>query len=96
MLTEGTPIRVCTIYGGMSEQKQLRIIKKQKPHIIVGTPGRLSSFLELGLLDFDYLKFLVIDEADRMVEMGHFQEMDAILGKIFHPKLQETFDKSYT
>lgn len=41
------------------------------------------------------LKFLVIDEADRMIEMGHYVELDQILNKIFEPKVKETFEEDF-
>jgi superfamily II DNA/RNA helicase len=57
----------------MSKERQLRIITQKKPQIIIGTPGRLHELLGEEVLDFSKLKYLVIDEADRMVEMGHFR-----------------------
>lgn len=47
------------------------------------------------MITFSSLKYLVIDEADRMIEMGHYIELDSILHKIFNPKIQETFEKDY-
>ena len=50
-----------SIIGGMSKQKQLRIIRQRKPHIIIGTPGRIHEFLEDEVFNFEYLKYLILD-----------------------------------
>lgn len=47
------------------------------------------------VLDFSHLKYLVIDEADRMIEMGHFKEIDEILENIFEPKKKEFYDEDF-
>ena len=88
-------IKVACIIGGMSKEKQVRILQQKRPHIIIGTPGRLHDLLGEKILNFKNLKHLVIDEADRMIEMGHFKEIDEILEQIFEPKLKEVFDKDY-
>ncbi|QDZ19204.1 DEAD-box ATP-dependent RNA helicase [Chloropicon primus] len=78
------------IVGGMSQQKQERVLKNL-PHIVVGTPGRLWELIEsdTGLSNLKKLSFFVLDEADRMVEQGHFQELSYIIDRVpFSPKLQ--------
>jgi ATP-dependent RNA helicase DDX24/MAK5 len=80
-------IKVCAIVGGMSIQKQLRLLS-YKPTIIVATPGRLwelmsdhnNDYLNKGLPLIDVL---VLDEADRMIADGHFKEMRDILAHIY-------------
>lgn len=62
---------------------------------MIGTPGRIQEMLDDGDLNFDFIKYLVIDEADRMIEMGHFREIDQILERIFLPKKPEFFDKDF-
>lgn len=77
-----TAIRVVPIVGGMSLQKQERLLK-QRPDVIVGTPGRLWELMSAGeqhLTALNYLSFFVLDEADRMIEKGHFEELQSILG----------------
>ena len=59
------------------------------------TPGRLHELLGEEALNFNHLKYLVVDEADRMIEMGHFKEIDEILENIFQPKTKEFFDKDF-
>ncbi|CAM0136998.1 ATP-dependent RNA helicase [Umbelopsis sp. WA50703] len=77
-------IRTIAIVGGMSVQKQKRQLG-QKPNIVVATPGRLWELFsedDVHLESLKHLKFLVLDEADRMIEGGHFQELDEILKAI--------------
>ncbi|KAI3626233.1 hypothetical protein CBS9595_001594 [Malassezia furfur] len=74
---------VATVCGGMSVQKQQRLLEQRGgAHIVVATPGRLWDVLKQDdafARRVRQARFLVIDEADRMVETGHFAEMDAIL-----------------
>eukprot|EP00668_Euglena_longa_P011682 GGOE01014095.1.p1 GENE.GGOE01014095.1~~GGOE01014095.1.p1 ORF type:complete len:799 (+),score=261.25 GGOE01014095.1:48-2444(+) len=83
-----TPIKVVPIVGGMSEQKQTRLLVKGRPHIVVATPGRLNKLLTEDNIPFVHqslslqLKFLVIDEGDRMLEMHHFDDLDGILKQL--------------
>ncbi|KAG2143014.1 ATP-dependent RNA helicase [Suillus clintonianus] len=74
-------VSIAAIVGGMSAQKQRRILDRGVD-VLVATPGRLWDILgeDEGLArQIAQLKFLVLDEADRMVEAGHFAEMDNIL-----------------
>lgn len=79
-----TIIRVVPIVGGMAPHKQERLLK-QRPHIIVGTPGRLWELMAGGerhLVELQSLSFFVLDEADRMIEKGHFRELHSIIGML--------------
>jgi len=76
---------VVNITGGLSVQKQIRILEK-KPSVIVGTPGRLWEVFnspegkDLELADsMKRIQFLVLDEADRLLQDGHFKEIEQIL-----------------
>ncbi|KFK39015.1 hypothetical protein AALP_AA3G189400 [Arabis alpina] len=74
-------VRVVPIVGGMSSAKQERLLKG-KPEIVVGTPGRLWELMSAGekhLIELHSLSFFVLDEADRMVESGHFRELQSII-----------------
>jgi ATP-dependent RNA helicase DDX24/MAK5 len=74
-------VSIAAIVGGMSAQKQRRILDRGVD-VLVATPGRLWDILEEDealARQISQLKFLVLDEADRMVEAGHFAEMDNIL-----------------
>ncbi|MDD2635089.1 MAG: DEAD/DEAH box helicase [Bacteroidales bacterium] len=71
-------IRVTAVYGGASIDNQIRDLKKGS-HIIVGTPGRVLDLLQRRILKINQIKFLVLDEADEMLNMGFKEDMDAIL-----------------
>ncbi|MDD4149499.1 MAG: DEAD/DEAH box helicase [Bacteroidales bacterium] len=71
-------IRVTAVYGGASIDNQIRDLKKGS-HIIVGTPGRVLDLLKRRILKIDQIKFLVLDEADEMLNMGFKEDMDSIL-----------------
>lgn len=76
-----TKIQVVAVVGGMAPQKQSRLLKRC-PEIVVATPGRLWELLQLGdrhLAKVSGIRMLVIDEADRMVEKGHFEELSQLL-----------------
>lgn len=81
-------ILVGTLVGGLSKEKQRRIINKV-PHIFIATPGRLWDFIQNEenkvIQRLNHILYLVIDEADRMVELGHFNDLDNIIVKITTP-----------
>ncbi|KAK6254651.1 hypothetical protein SCA6_015956 [Theobroma cacao] len=80
-VSKGINVRVVPIVGGMSAEKQERLLKT-RPEIIVGTPGRLWELISEGekhLVELHSLSFFVLDEADRMVEAGHFRELQSII-----------------
>ncbi|XP_074042289.1 ATP-dependent RNA helicase DDX24 [Leptinotarsa decemlineata] len=77
-------IKVALVVGGMAAVKQERILSKG-PEIVVATPGRLWELIQQGnphLSQIDNIRFLAIDETDRMLEKGHFQELHDILERI--------------
>lgn len=69
--------RVLVICGGASEHQQISSLE-HGAHIVVGTPGRLLKFIKKGDINLDNLEVLVLDEADRMLDMGFRDEMEAI------------------
>ena len=71
-------IRITTIYGGQSYDKQLKDLKS-KPHIVIGTPGRIIDHMNRGTVDFSNLKMLVLDEADEMLKMGFIDDIEYVL-----------------
>lgn len=71
-------IKVLTLCGGVPVGPQIGSLE-HGAHIIVGTPGRVLDHLQQGRLDFSELTTLVLDEADRMLEMGFTQAMDSII-----------------
>jgi ATP-dependent RNA helicase DeaD len=74
----GRGVKVETIYGGDSMDRQLEGIRAGA-HVIVGTPGRVLDHLRRKTLRFDAVKTLVLDEADRMLDMGFAVEMGQIM-----------------
>jgi len=73
-----TPLRVLTVYGGVSIQRQIQELQRGV-HIVVGTPGRLIDHMRRGTLELSGLKSMVLDEADRMLDMGFVDDIEWIL-----------------
>ncbi len=69
---------VLPIYGGQDYGTQLRQLKRGA-QVVVGTPGRVMDHMRKGTLKLDYLKFLVLDEADEMLRMGFIDDVEWIL-----------------
>ncbi|MFW5793197.1 MAG: DEAD/DEAH box helicase [Bacteroidota bacterium] len=80
-------LQVVPIYGGASIEVQFKQLKA-KPHIIVATPGRLNDMIRRNKVDFKKVSWLVLDEADEMLDMGFQEEVDSILE--FTPKGKHT------
>lgn len=74
-------IRVTVVYGGTGMQGQIKALQKH-PHIVVATPGRLMDHYNRKNLRLDKIKTVVLDEADRMLDMGFFDDVTKILNKI--------------
>uniref|UniRef100_A0A672SGD8 RNA helicase n=1 Tax=Sinocyclocheilus grahami TaxID=75366 RepID=A0A672SGD8_SINGR len=62
-------VRPCVVYGGADIGQQIRELERGC-HLLVATPGRLVDMMERGKIGLDYCKYLVLDEADRMLDMG--------------------------
>jgi ATP-dependent RNA helicase DeaD len=77
----GKRIRVLPIYGGQDINRQIRALKK-KPHIIVGTPGRLLDHINRKTIRLDNVHTVILDEADEMLNMGFIDDIEAILSQI--------------
>jgi ATP-independent RNA helicase DbpA len=80
-------IKVLTLCGGVSIGRQIGSLE-HGAHIIVGTPGRIQDHLRKGTLDLQHVHTLVLDEADRMLDMGFFDAITAIIGEL--PKQRQT------
>ena len=80
-------IETALIVGGASMNNQLRQLKK-RPKIIVGTPGRINDHLEKRTLNLKYFNFFVLDEADRMLDMGVEDQVEKIIR--FLPSKRQT------
>jgi len=82
-----TSFKVLPVYGGQSIEVQIEKLRR-KVQIIVGTPGRLIDHLRRRSLDLSHVKLLVLDEADRMLEMGFVEDVSFILEHI--PRNRQT------
>jgi superfamily II DNA/RNA helicase len=73
--------RVAAFYGGTSMERQIRTLRR-RIEVAVATPGRLIDLLERNELDLDEVSILVVDEADRMADMGFLPQVEWILRKV--------------
>ena len=71
-------IHAVPIYGGASYERQFFELKKGV-HIVIGTPGRLMDHMDRGTLDLSNVKMVILDEADRMLDMGFREDIEKIL-----------------
>ncbi|MEH7515787.1 DEAD/DEAH box helicase [Gottfriedia acidiceleris] len=74
-------IKAVAVYGKEPFSKQ-KVELEQKTHVVVGTPGRVMDHLERGTLDIDQIKYLIIDEADEMLNRGFIDEVEAIIDQL--------------
>ncbi|MEI5909384.1 DEAD/DEAH box helicase [Bacillus spongiae] len=74
-------VRVLAVYGGQDIQRQIRSMKK-RPHIIVGTPGRLLDHINRRTLRLNSVQTLILDEADEMLNMGFIEDIESILKNV--------------
>jgi ATP-dependent RNA helicase DeaD len=71
-------INVLPVYGGQGYGVQLSALRRGV-HVVVGTPGRVMDHLEKGTLDLSEVKYVVLDEADEMLNMGFAEDVEHIL-----------------
>ncbi len=81
------PARSMSVYGGTSVGLQIRDLKARKPQIVVGTPGRVMDLIDRGVLKFDNTKYVILDEADEMLDMGFFDDVTAIIDEIAEKRI---------
>lgn len=80
-LAEFTGLRCVTVYGGQKIQKQVHALGR-KPHFLVGTPGRVLDLIGRKLLDLSDISIAVLDEVDRMLDIGFRDDIRRILSYI--------------
>src|SRR4051794_21720272 len=80
-LASNTALRAAIVVGGLSEQTQLNAIRRGA-QLVIATPGRLEDFLDRNLVDLSKVSTLVLDEADRMLDMGFLPAIEKILGRV--------------
>ena len=84
-LAKYTETKVAAIYGGQNMRNQI-IRLERGIHIIVATPGRLMDHIGQKTIFLDTIDFVVLDEADRMLDMGFIEDINYILSKVKHKK----------
>jgi ATP-dependent RNA helicase RhlE len=85
-------LAVAAVYGGVGFDKQIR--NARKAHVVVATPGRLEDLLQRGALTLDHVRVLVVDEGDRMLDMGFRPAVDRIVARC--PRERQTLFFSAT
>ena len=85
--TKYTSLRHCVIFGGVNQNPQTEKLRKGVD-ILIATPGRLLDLMNQGFVDLSYIRYFVLDEADRMLDMGFIQDIKRILPKL--PRKRQT------
>ncbi len=78
------PVSVTAVYGGTSISMQIRDLKRGT-HIVVATPGRLIDLIERKAINLEQIHYVVLDEADEMLNMGFKDDIEFILKKYTQP-----------
>jgi ATP-dependent RNA helicase RhlB len=97
-LTKYTGLNVMTFVGGMDFDKQLKLLESRFCDILVATPGRLLDFNQRGEVYLDMVEVLVLDEADRMLDMGFIPQVRQIIRQTPHKNERQTllFSATFT
>lgn len=80
-----TPVKVATVYGGTSIENQIAVLKKGVD-VVVGTPGRVIDLFQRHALQLDQVAILVLDEADEMLDLGFFPDIEKLLRALTHKR----------
>jgi ATP-dependent RNA helicase DeaD len=86
-LARFSPVAVATIYGGANMRDQVNALEAGA-QIVVGTPGRILDHMGRGTLHFDGVRWLILDEADRMLDMGFMPDVERIVRRV--PRNRQT------
>lgn len=78
----GSGLRAMACYGGRPAMDEHRTMRQVRPQVVFGTPGRLNDHLDKGNIEASQVRFVVIDEFDKCLEMGFHDEMEALMGKL--------------
>jgi ATP-independent RNA helicase DbpA len=81
-------IKLLSLCGGAPVRPQYDSLQQHHPHIVVGTPGRIQQHLDKGTLNLERLNTLILDEADRMLDMGFYDDIFKIINAA--PKNRQT------
>lgn len=80
-MAQHTPIRCISVYGGQRIAGDIKALRTQ-PEVVVGTPGRVIDLLDRRLLHLDRIRFIVLDEVDRMLDIGFRDDIRNILSRL--------------
>jgi ATP-dependent RNA helicase DeaD len=80
-LGQFTPIRCVPVYGGQKISAQMKFLRNH-PEMLVGTPGRVIDLLDRRIINFDNVRFVVLDEVDRMLDIGFRDDIRNILSRV--------------
>ncbi len=78
----GMKIFYVSVVGGMPIGKQIGLLKRTNPNFVIGTPGRIKDLAKRGFIDFKTFNNVVLDEVDRMLDMGFIDEIKYFLSKL--------------
>ena len=96
-LAVGLPnLKVLTLCGGLPLEPQIRSLEAHDPHVVVGTPGRIQELLRKKVLHLGSVRTLVLDEADRMLDMGFEEPIREITGKTPKDRQSLLFSATFT
>jgi ATP-dependent RNA helicase RhlE len=90
---ENLPLKNCVIFGGVNQTKQVEALK-EGVDILIATPGRLNDLIGQGFVRLDKIEIFVLDEADRMLDMGFIHDIRRIISRI--PESRQTLFFSAT
>lgn len=79
-MTTNSHVKSVVVYGGASIEVQIKELRRN-PSIVIGTPGRIIDLMKRGELDLSALKFIVLDEADVMLDLGFIEDIEYIISK---------------
>lgn len=84
---KGLPIRTAAVFGGVNQNRQVEELKRGVD-ILVATPGRLNDLIRQGFIKLDRVEIFVLDEADRMLDMGFIHDVKAVIALL--PEQKQT------
>jgi ATP-dependent RNA helicase RhlB len=90
-----TGLRIAIVFGGVDYEKQRRILE-EGIDVLIGTPGRIIDYFKQHVFDLRYIQVAVMDEADRMFDLGFIKDIRFILRRLPHPTLRLTMMFSAT
>src|SRR5450631_256988 len=90
-----TGLKLAIVFGGVDYEKQRRILE-EGVDVLIGTPGRIIDYFKQHVFDLRYIQVAVMDEADRMFDLGFIKDIRFILRRLPHPTLRLTMMFSAT